>query len=123
MSKIELIKQYKETAIAAINSCLDSMYNLTDKYFDKEGKMLPLPERNEKVENFIQEVRADTQRYESVRRKLIDENFDLSLYEINLIALSFNFTIETMKKQAENLTRTIEVLSDLVAALMAKKEN
>ena len=54
MSKIELIKQYKETAIAALNSCLDSMYNLTDKYFDKDGKMLPLPERNEKVENFIQ---------------------------------------------------------------------
>ena len=53
MSKIELIKQYKETAIAALNSCLDSMYNLTDKYFDKDGKMLPLPERNEKVENFI----------------------------------------------------------------------
>lgn len=123
MSKIELIKKYKETAIAALNSCLDSMYNLTDKYFDKEGKMLLLPERNEKVENFIQEVRADTQKYENVRRKLIDENFDLSLYEINLIALSFNFTIETMKKQAENLTRTIEVLSDLVAALMAKKEN
>ena len=123
MSKIELIKQYKETAIAALNNCLDSMYNLTDKYFDKEGKMLALPERNEKVENFIQEVRADTQKYESVRRKLIDENFDLSLYEINLVALSFNFTIETMKKQVENLTRTIEVLSDLTAALMAKKEN
>lgn len=123
MSKIELIKKYKETAIAALNNCLDSMYNLTDKYFDKDGKMLPLPERNEKVGNFIQEVRADTQKYESVRRKLIDENFDLSLYEINLIALSFNFTIETMKKQVENLTRTIEVLSDLVAALMAKKEN
>ena len=123
MSKIELIKQYKETAIAALNSYLDSMYNLTDKYFDKEGKMLPLPKRNKKVENFIQEVRADTQRYESVRRKLIDENFDLSLYEINLVALSFNFTIETMKKQVENLTRTIEVLSDLTVALMAKKEN
>ena len=123
MSKLELIKKYKETAIAALNSCLDSMYNLTDKYFDKEGKMLSLPERNEKVENFIQEVRADTQKYESVRRKLIDENFDLSLYEINLVALSFNFTIETMKKQVENLTRTTEVLSDLVAALMAKKEN
>ena len=123
MSKIELIKQYKETAIAALNSCLDSMYNLTDKYFDKEGKMLPLPERNATVENFIQEVRADTQKYESVRRKLIDENFDLSLYEINLVALSFNFTIETMKKQVENLTLTTEVLSDLVAALNAKKEN
>ena len=123
MSKIELIKQYKDTAIAALNSYLDSMYNLTDKYFDKEGKMLPLPERNEKVENFTQEVRADTQKYESVRRKLIDENFDLSLYEINLVALSFNFTIETMKKQVENLTRTTEVLSDIVAALMKKEKN
>lgn len=122
MSKIELIKQYKETAIAALNSYLDSMYNLTDKYFDKEGKMIPLPERNEKLESFINEIRIDTQKYESVRRKLIDENFDLSLYEINLVALSFLFTTETMKKQVNNLTQTIEVLSDLAAALMKKKE-
>jgi hypothetical protein len=122
MSKIELIKQYKETAIAALNNYLDSMYNLTDKYFDKEGKMLTLPERNEKLESFINEIRIDTQKYESVRRKLIDENFDLSLYEINLVALSFLFTTETMKKQVNNLTQTIEVLSDLAAALMKKKE-
>ena len=122
MSKIELIKQYKETAIAALNNYLDSMYNLTDKYFDKEGKMLPLPERNEKLESFINEVRTDTQKYESVRRKLIDENFDLSLYEINLVALSFLFTTEIMKQQVKNLTQTIEALSDLAAALMKKKE-
>lgn len=122
MSKIELIKQYKETAIAALNNYLDSMYNLTDKYFDKKGKMLPLPERNEKLESFINEIRIDTQKYESVRRKLIDENFDLSLYEINLVALSFLFTTEIMKKQINNLTQTIEVLSDLAAALMKKKE-
>lgn len=123
MSKIELVKQYKETAIAALNSYLDSMYNLTDKYFDKEGKMLPLPEKNEKVENFINEVRTDTQKYESVRRKLIDENFDLSLYEINLVALSLLFTTETMKKQVNNLTQTIEILSTLAEVLMAKEEN
>lgn len=123
MSKIDLIKNYRKSAIAALNSYLDSMYNLTDKYFDKEGKMLPLPEKNEKVENFINEIRTDTQKYESVRRKLIDENFDLSLYEINLVALSLLFTTETMKKQVNNLTQTIEALSDLVAALMAKEEN
>lgn len=123
MSKIELVKQYKETAIAALNSYLDSMYNLTDKYFDKEGKMLPLPEKNEKVENFIKEVRTGTQKYESVRRKLIDENFDLSLYEINLVALSLLFTTETMKKQVNNLTQTIEILSTLAEVLMAKEEN
>lgn len=122
MSKIELIKQYKETAIAALNNYLDSMYNLTDKYFDKEGKMLTLPERNEKLESFINEIRIDTQKYESVRRKLIDENFDLSLYEINLVALSFLFTTEIMKQQVKNLTQTIEALSDLAAALMKKEK-
>ena len=47
MSKIELIEQYREPAIAALTSYLDSMYDLTDKYFE-EGKMLPLPEENEK---------------------------------------------------------------------------
>lgn len=123
MSKIDLIKKYRKSAIAALNSYLDSMYNLIDKYFDKEGKMLPLPEKNEKLENFILEVKSDTGKYENVRRKLMNEDLDLSLYEINLIALSFLFTTETMKKQVDNLTQTIEVLSDLTAALMAKQEN
>lgn len=123
MSKIDLIKKYRKSAIAALNSYLDSMYNLIDKYFDKEGKMLPLPEKNEKLENFILEVKSDTGKYEDVRRKLINEDLNLSLYEINLIALSFTFSIETMKKQVDNLTQTIEVLSDLTAALMAKQEN
>lgn len=122
MSKIELIEQYREPAIAALTSYLDSMYDLTDKYFE-EGKMLPLPEENEKLKNFILEVKSDTQKYEKVRRKLINKDLNLSLYEINLVALSFTFTIETMKKQVKNLTDTIKVLSDLVAALMAKEEN
>ena len=123
MSKIELIEQYREPAIAALNSYLDSMYDLTDKYFDEKGNMLPLPEENEKLKNFILEVKSDTQKYENVRRKLINKDLSLSLYEINLVALSFTFTVETMKKQVKNLTDTIKVLSDLVAALMAKEEN
>lgn len=122
MSKIELIEQYREPAIAALTSYLDSMYDLTDKYFE-EGKMLPLPEENEQLKNFILEIKSDTQKYEKVRRKLINKDLNLSLYEINLVALSFTFTIETMKKQVKNLTDTIKVLSDLVAALMAKEEN
>lgn len=99
------------------------MYDLTDKYFDEKGNMLPLPEENEKLKNFILEVKSDTQKYENVRRKLINKDLSLSLYEINLVALSFTFTVETMKKQVKNLTDTIKVLSDLVAALMAKEEN
>lgn len=123
MSKIELIEQYREPAIAALNSYLDSMYNLTDPYFDEEGNMLPLPEENEKLKNFILEVKSDTQKYENVRRKLIDKDLNLSLYEISLVSLSFIFTVETMKKQVENLTETIKVLSGLAAALIAKEEN
>lgn len=99
------------------------MYNLTDLYFDEEGNMLPLPEENEKLKNFILEVKSDTQKYENVRRKLIDKDLNLSLYEISLVSLSFTFTVETMKKQVENLTETIKVLSGLAAALIAKEEN
>lgn len=99
------------------------MYNLTDPYFDEEGNMLPLPEENEKLKNFILEVKSDTQKYENVRRKLIDKDLNLSLYEISLVSLSFIFTVETMKKQVENLTETIKVLSGLAAALIAKEEN
>jgi hypothetical protein len=35
--KIKVIKEFKEPAIAALNSYLDLIYDLHEKYFDNSG--------------------------------------------------------------------------------------
>lgn len=102
--KIELIKEYKPSILAAINSYLDNVYNLTDKHF-KDGKLKGRLDEDEKLEAFILSIRNDTEKYEALRRKILDEDFDLSLKEINLVAIALMFISNCWKTQIEELTK------------------
>lgn len=123
MTKLDLIKENKEPAIAALNSYLDAIYNLTDKYFDDNGELYPFLPEDKKVLDFIEETRKDALKYEKVRRKLIDNDFNLSLYEINLIGLSFFHSFKTMATQIENLTKARNEIEKIWKQLLAKEEN
>ena len=100
--KIQLIKENKDAAVAALNSYLDRIYNLTNQYFTEDNQL---------KEGL----------YESVRRKLLDENYDLSLKEINYIALAFTYVSATWQTMIKNLTKAIEETKPIVSKLMEKK--
>lgn len=121
--KLSLIKENKDAAIAAINSYLDRVYDLTDKYFNEDLSLKEGLTPDEKVEKFIRELRSDCVKYESVRQKLINSDFNLSLYEINLIGLSFMYVAQTWKKQIEMLTKAKSEAENIVQSLLAKKES
>ena len=67
------------------------------------------------------ELKNDASKYESVRRKLIDENYDLSLKEINYVALAFTYVSATWQTMIKNLTKAIEETKLIVSKLMEKK--
>lgn len=121
--KLSLIKENKDAAIAAINSYLDRVYDLTDKYFNEDLSLKEGLTPDEKVEKFIRELRSDCVKYESVRQKLINSDFNLSLYEINLVGLSFMYVVQTWKKQIEMLTKAKSEAENIVQSLLAKKES
>lgn len=121
--KLSLIKENKDAAVAAINSYLDRVYDLTDKYFNEDLSLKEGLTPDEKVEKFIRELRSDCVKYESVRQKLINSDFNLSLYEINLIGLSFMYVAQTWKKQIEMLTKAKSEAENIVQSLLAKKES
>lgn len=123
MTKLDLIKENKEPAIAALNSYLDAIYNLTDKYFDDNGNLYFFLSKDKKVLDFIEETRKDALKYEKVRRKLIDNDFNLSLYEINLIGLSFFHSFKTMYAEIENLTKALNEVEKIWKQLLAKEKN
>ena len=119
--KIQLIKENKDAAVAALNSYLDKIYNLTDQYFTEDNQLKEGLTKDEKLEKFLMELRNDASKYESVRRKLIDENYDLSLKEINYVALAFTYVSATWQTMIKNLTKAIEETKPIVSKLMEKK--
>ena len=119
--KIQLIKENKNAAIAALNSYLDKIYNLTDQYFTEDNQLKEGLTKDEKLEKFLIELKNDASKYESVRRKLIDENYDLSLKEINYVALAFTYVSATWQTMIKNLTKAIEETKFIVSKLMEKK--
>ena len=119
--KIQLIKENKDAAVAALNSYLDKIYNLTDRYFTEDNQLKEGLTKDEKLEKFLMELKNDASKYESVRRKLIDENYDLSLKEINYVALAFTYVSATWQTMIKNLTKAIEETKPIVSKLMEKK--
>lgn len=119
--KIQLIKENKDAAVAALNSYLDKIYDLTDKYFTEDNQLKEGLTKDEKLEKFLMELKNDASKYESVRRKLLDENYDLSLKEINYVALAFTYVSTTWQTMIKNLTKAIEETKPIVSKLMEKK--
>lgn len=119
--KIQIIKENRDAAIAALNSYLDRIYNLTNQYFTEDNQLKKGLTKDEKLEKFLMELRNDASKYESVRRKLLDENYDLSLKEINYVALAFTYVSATWQTMIKNLTKAIEETKPIVSKLMEKK--
>ena len=120
LNKIYLIRDNKDAAIAALNSYLDRIYSLTDAYFE-DGKLKEGLTPDEKIEKFVLELREDASKYEKVRRKLIDNDFNLSLVEINYIALAFVYIVQRWKNEQKMILNAINQTQDIIAVLMAKQ--
>ena len=121
VEKINLIRDNREAAIAALNVYLDKIYKLTDDYFEN-GKLKEGLTPDAKLEKFILELRDDATKFESVRRKLIDNDFNLSLEEVNYIALGFVYMVESWQSQIKNLTLAVEQARTITKTLMAKTD-
>ena len=119
VEKINLIRDNRDVAIAALNVYLDKIYKLTDDYFE-DGKLKEGLTHDAKLEKFILELRDDTNKFESVRRKLIDNDFNLSLEEVNYIALGFVYMAESWRSQIKNLTLAVEQAQAITKVLMEK---
>lgn len=119
--KIQLIKENRDAAVAALNSYLDKIYNLTDQYFTEDNQLKEGLTKDEKLEKFLIELRDDASKYESVRRKIIDEDYNLSLIDINHIALAFTYVSATWQAMIKNLTKAIEETKPIISKLMEDK--
>ena len=121
VEKINLIRDNRDAAIAALNVYLDKIYKLTDDYFE-DGKLKEGLSSDAKLEKFILELRDDATKFESVRKKLIDNDFNLSMEEVNYVALGFVYMAESWQSQIKNLTLAVEQARTITKTLMAKTD-
>jgi hypothetical protein len=116
--KIDVIKENKDAAAAALTSYLDSIYNMVDKYFDKDGSLKEGLVHDEKIEKMIWDYKADSVKYEKVRTKIKKNDFNLSLFEINLVGLAFLFVTIRLEKQIKTFEEARKASSNIVNQLI-----
>jgi hypothetical protein len=73
--KIEVVKEFSEPAVKALERYLDCIYDLTDDYFDKNLNLKEGLEPDEKLEKFLKGLRKDAFKFEKVRHKILQKDF------------------------------------------------
>lgn len=104
MNKIELIKQYKEPIIVAIDTYLKQVSELTC--------LAPMAEISE-AQKVTSDLNLDSKEYEKIRDKLIKNDFNLSPFEISKIGLIMFYQEKVISKQI----LTLEKLKEQVAVI------
>ncbi len=114
------MKTHKEDSIAALNKYLDCLYNTTNKFLTDKGELDETLFESEKIASFIKELIEDEKKYESVRRKIMDNDFNLSLTEINLVVLSFVFVDIRIKNYIKQFEKARDSIFSIVNPLISE---
>lgn len=111
MQRNEIIEQEREETLTCINAYLDKMYEVVEGY-----KSFGKTSDNEKIEDFITSLEEETEKFEGLRRKVINKE-ELDIYEINLTAMAYMYVIssfrtisDTYKDKAENLEKILNLI-------------
>lgn len=121
--KIEVVKKNKEACIAALESVLDTLYNVTDPVWqvDKDGN-LDLGLKDKKALAQAISLREDIDKYEPIRLKLKKDDFNLTRKDIAYITICFNFCSIRARNQIESMTKAKE-LCDTIYVVLGPKED
>lgn len=117
--KREIIIKNKDPALAALEAVADRIYNLTDPLLDNEERIVTEKIGNYDAQEFVKTLRNDSSKYEKIRQKLLSGDFNLSLTEINYVALAFHYSITRMRGLIVSFNKAIDLSEQLVKDLMS----
>lgn len=102
--KIELIKEHKTDTLAALSVYITHVYDMSNPFFNKNGELIQnaiKTETDEEYIKFIKSFRHSVREFETLEAKIKKNDFNLSLLEIDRIALVFQYMEEVFKKQLQ----------------------
>lgn len=116
--KIKLIYDNQEAVIKAITVYLDKIYELSDKFFDENEILKEGLQNDEKLEEFILKLKnKQAPKYEDVRHKLINNDFNLSSKEIAYINSALIYIFGCWETQIKKLTTAKEEIAELIKSI------
>lgn len=118
--KINIIKEHKSAAIAALDSIIDLTDSYYSRYFDSNGKLVEGLAPDEQVENLIKDLKDDSAKYEIVRMKLQQDDFNLSALEISRIGIAFFFVELRLKSEREMIENAMKLSNTLYTQILDK---
>lgn len=117
--KREIIIKNKDPALAALEAVTDRIYNLTDPLLDNKESIATEKIGNYDAQEFVETLRKDASKYEKVRQKLLSGDFNLSLTEINYVALAFHYSAARMRGLIVSFNKAIDLSEQMVKDLMS----
>lgn len=111
MNKIELVKENKDAIVAAFNFYLDFLDGLLPEDSSTlEENVADLPDNLKEV---LKSSYERVQQYESIRQKIINNDFNLSTVELDYTGLMLFFWGAMTKNHIAKLQKAVEIAADL----------
>ena len=106
--KREIVVKNKDPAIAAIQSVLDSYYNLLAPYTDKHNVLKKNSFETDEQRNFAKTLQSDIIIYENLLKK-VRQDITLNEVDIAYIGIVFQFCVIRAKKQIEDMQKALDL--------------
>lgn len=120
-AKRDVITKNKDPAIAALQTVLDTYYNLIAVGTNSDGDIDPTLFTDEKAYKTALEVQADIDKFESVLNHLKDDK-ELSKIEVAYVGVAFLFCSERAGNQIASMTKAKTLCDSLVAQILEPEE-
>lgn len=108
--KIEVVKQNKDSCIAALQATIDTFLNLRDVTD-------PQKLQDEKAIKAYQDVDNDIHKYDNIRIKLEKNDYDLSLLEVSYISVALWYCQLSAEKKIAVMKKAQQHCFDLYTKL------
>lgn len=114
----QLVKENKEPCAAALNFYLDYLYSLKEEFFDEDFNRKPFLEENKMIEELIVSLYKNAGTYEDIRKKITEEDFNLSRAELDYIGLALFFWHRVCEAQIKKLKTAQDIAIELSNTLL-----
>lgn len=120
-AKRDVITKNKDPAVAALQTVLDTYYNLIAMGTNSDGEIDPTLFTDEKAYKTALEVQSDIDKFETILNHL-KEDKELSKIEVAYVGVAFLFCSERAKNQIASMTKAKSLCDSLVAQLLEPEE-
>lgn len=118
--KQEIIYNNKEPTIAAINGYLDKMYYVIEKFSSNQKEIIK-DDNDKKIMKFVSSLQDETFIYERLL-KMIKNDEDLKLMDINYVMLAYKYSASNLKDQIDVSLKALKMINTIIEELSSEKE-